>query len=112
VNYGLVRNVQVHLLLPMNYSYSRQQGGNFGYANTELGLKYRFIQETDNTPQIGSFPIVEIPTVRNRDFSNGKAQIYIPVWVQKTWGKLTTYGGIGYWINPGTNNKMYISTRK
>jgi len=108
VNYGLVRNVQVHLLLPMNYNYSQQHGGNFGYANTEFGLKYRFIQETENTPQIGTFPIVEIPTVRNSDFSNGKAQIYIPVWVQKSWGKLTTYGGIGYWINPGTNNKNWI----
>lgn len=108
VNYGLVPNVQVHLLLPMNYNYSQHQGANFGYTNTEFGMKYRFIQETKNTPQIGTFPIVEIPTIRNSEFSNGKAQIYIPVWAQKSWGKLTTYGGIGYWINPGTNNRNWI----
>jgi hypothetical protein len=108
VNYGLVPNVQVHLLLPVNYNYSRKQGGNFGYANTEFGIKYRFVQETENTPQIGTFPIIEIPTIKNSDFSNGETQIYIPAWVQKSWGKLTTYGGIGYWINPGTDNKNWI----
>ncbi len=25
--------------------------------------------------------------------------------VQKSWGKFTTYGGAGYWINPGENNQ-------
>jgi len=108
LNYGLVQNVQVHLLLPMNYDYSRHQGVNFGYANTEFGIKYRFVQETDNSPQIGTFPIIEIPTIKNSEFSNGKAKIYLPVWAQKSWGKLTTYGGVGYWINPGTNNKNWI----
>ena len=70
--------------------------------------KYRFIKETENMPQVGTFPIVEIPTIRNSEFSNGKAQYYIPLWAQKSWGKLTTYGGVGYWINPGTNNKNWV----
>ena len=95
VNYGLVPNVQVHLIVPVNYDYSRLQGFKLGYAYTELGLKYRFVQETDNMPQIGTFPILEIPTVRNAEFGNGKTQLFIPVWAQKSWGKLTTYGGAG-----------------
>lgn len=108
VNYGLIPNVQVHLLLPMNFDYSRNGGTNFGYAYTEFGVKYRFVQESKNIPQIGVFPIVEIPTIKNTEFSSGKAQIYLPVWAQKSWGKLTTYGGVGYWINPGPNNKNWI----
>jgi len=108
VNYGLIPNVQIHLLLPMNYDYAKPQRANFGYANTEFGMKYRFVQETDNMPQIGVFPIVEIPTIKNNEFSNGKAQIFLPIWLQKSWGKLTSYGGGGYWINPGTNNKNWI----
>jgi hypothetical protein len=110
VNYGLIPNVQAHLLLPLNYDYTRNEGTNFGYAYTEFGLKYRFVQESDGTPQIGVFPIIEIPTINNKEFSNGKAQIYLPVWVQKSWSKITTYGGAGYWINPGTNNKNWIFT--
>jgi len=108
VNYGLVPNVQVHLILPMNYDYSPQNGFKFGYATTELGVKYRFVQETEEVPQIGTFPVVEIPTIQNNEFSNGRAQFFIPVWVQKSWGKLTSYGGAGYWINPGTGNKNWF----
>lgn len=108
LNYGLVPNVQVHLLLPMNYTYSAGRGADFGYGDTEFGVKYRFIRETDNSPQIGVFPIIEIPTVRNNEFSNGKPKIYLPVWAQKSWDKLTTYGGAGYWINPGSDNKNWI----
>ena len=108
LNYGLIPNVQVHLLLPMNYNYARPHGSDYGYADTEFGIKYRFVQETESAPQIGTFPILEIPTIKNSEFSDGKMKIYIPVWLQKSWGKLTTYGGAGYWINPGANNKNWI----
>ena len=109
VNYGLVPNVQVHMILPINYNYSGHQA-DFGYADTEFGVKYRFIQETKDVPQIGTFPIVELPTVQNSTFSSGRTQIYIPIWAQKSWGKFTTYGGVGYWINPGMNNKNWTFT--
>jgi hypothetical protein len=107
-NYGLVPNVQVHLLLPMNYISQGHQHADLGYADTEFGIKFRFIQETEDRPQIGVFPLVEVPTIKNSEFSNGKTKIYLPVWLQKTWGKLTTYGGGGYWINPGSNNKNWL----
>ncbi len=110
INYGLIRDLQVHLLLPMNYSYIPHQGADFGYGNTEFGLKYCFIHETEKSPQVGIFPILEIPTIKNPEFSTGKTQIFLPVWVQKSWGKLTTYGGVGYCINPGVTNKNWILT--
>lgn len=105
VNYGLIRNMQVHLLLPVNYLHMLHQTTKFGYADTEFGIKYRFIRETKNRPQVGTFPIFEIPTVKNDAFSDGKVKVFIPVWAQKSWDKLTTYGGAGYTINPGTGNK-------
>jgi hypothetical protein len=108
VNYGIIPNIQVHLLLPLNYSAVQYQTTKFGYADTEVGIKYCFVQETPNRPQIGTFPIVEIPTAKNDLFSDGKAKVFIPVWVQKSWDKLTTYGGIGYWINPGNSSKNSV----
>ncbi len=107
-NYGVVPNVQIHLLLPMNYDYPVKERADFGYADTEFGVKFRFIEETDNFPQIGTFPLIEIPTVKNDLFSDGRTKIFIPVWIQKSWGKLTTYGGAGYWINSGPGNKNWI----
>ncbi len=108
VNYGLVPDMQIHLLLPLNYEHSPHMGSSFGYADTEFGMKFRFFQETDNSPQAGVFPLIEIPTIRNKEFSNGKVKVFLPVWLQKSWGKLTTYGGAGYWINPGKGNKNWI----
>lgn len=107
-NYGAIPNLQIHLLIPFNYISPLHQKAGFGYADTEFGIKYRFIKETDNTPMIGTFPIIEIPTVKNSEFSNGKAKIFLPVWLQKSWGNWQTYGGVGYWVNPGSGNKNWI----
>jgi len=108
VNYGLVPNVQIHIILPLNYNYTASHFEAYGYADTEFGIKYRFVKETDNFPEIGTFPILEIPTVNNTMLSAGRTQLFIPIWLQKSWGKLTSYGGGGYWINPGTNNRNWF----
>jgi hypothetical protein len=34
---------------------------------------------------------------------------FIPLWLQKSWGPWTTYGGGGFWRNPGEGNKDYWS---
>jgi hypothetical protein len=107
-NYGIIPNVQIHAILPLNYEYEKHRSIQHGYSNTEFGIKYRFIQESESLPQIGTFPLIEIPTIQNTDFGNGKLQIYLPIWIQKSWEKLTTYGGCGYWINPGQNNKNWL----
>ncbi|MDR3627041.1 MAG: hypothetical protein P4L45_09420, partial [Ignavibacteriaceae bacterium] len=71
-------------------------------------IKYRFVAETESIPQIGIFPLVEIPTGdKSKGLGNGKYQLYLPVWLQKSWGKLTTYCGAGYWINPGPGNQNW-----
>ena len=58
--------------------------------------------------QLVSGLVLEVPTVNNKDFSNGKMQAYLPLWLQKSWGKFTTYGGGGYWFHPGTGNKNWL----
>jgi hypothetical protein len=110
VNYGAVPNVQLHIIVPL--AYSRTDNNTvYGFSNTELGIKYRFIQETDKVPQIGTFPIVLLPTGdKSKNLGNEKTQVYFPVWLQKSWGKLTAYGGGGYWYNPGTGNRNWIFT--
>ena len=81
---------------------------NLDTPSLNLVIKYCFIQETEGRPQIGAFPVFEIPTIKNDEFSDGKTRIFIPIWVQKSWNKFTTYGGIGYWVNPGIENKNSI----
>jgi hypothetical protein len=109
MNYGIIPNCQFHMELPMNYNKIRHEEFEYGYSTTELGFKYRFFQSKDKSLQIGIFPIFELPTIKNKIFSNN-LQIYLPLWIQKTRGNWTTYGGCGYWINSGTNNKNWLFT--
>jgi len=42
-----------------------------------------------------------------RNLGTGSTHAFLPLWLQKDFGKWTTYGGGGYWINPGPGNKNY-----
>lgn len=111
VNYGPWPDFHLHFIAPGIFS--KEDGGSaaYGYGDTELGLKYRPIHESDSCPQIGTFPIVELPTGdQDRGFGNGKAQVFFPLWLQKSWGPWTSYGGGGYWYNPGKGNKNWVFT--
>jgi len=59
----------------------------------------------------GIFPLVEVPTGNaSQGLGSGHLQVFLPVWLQKSWGAWTSYGGGGYWINPGAGNKDYWLT--
>jgi hypothetical protein len=106
INHGLLPNVQVHLIAPLQYAKPEEEASQYGYGDTELGVKYRFIQETPSRPQVATFPIIEIPTGDlSRGLGNGKTQFFLPLWFQKSWGPWTTYGGGGYWFTSGDGNR-------
>lgn len=105
-NYGILPDVQLHFIAPFPYDASGGGTTRYGYGDTELGFKYRFLDETESLPQIGVFPLIELPTgSASQGLGNGKAQVFVPVWLQKSFGKWTTYGGGGYWFNPGKENR-------
>jgi len=110
VNYGIIPNVQLHLVAPLGYAHAGE-GTHYGYSDTELGVKYRFVDETEAAPQVGVFPLVELPTGdENKGLGSGKVQAFIPVWAQKSLGKFTTYAGGGLWYNPGPGQKNWLFT--
>jgi hypothetical protein len=108
INYGALPNVQLHIISPLVFNTVNEGKTTYGYGDTEFGIKYRFINCDSGNFQIGIFPLLEAPTGNsNESLGNGKAQLYLPLWIQKTIGEWTTYGGGGYWINPGAGNKNY-----
>ncbi len=63
----------------------------------ERGTKIAFIKETPNFPQIGIFPMYEMPTGSlNKGLGVGKVWYKLPLWMQKNWGKWLFDGGGGY----------------
>lgn len=109
VNYGAVKNLQLHVICPCAFNSPNGMSSAYGFGDMELGMKYRFVNETSSIPQIGIFPLVELPTGnQNKGLGNGETQISIPLWLQKTFGRWTSYGGAGYWFNPGNGNKNWL----
>jgi Putative MetA-pathway of phenol degradation len=110
-NYGVLPNLQLHLIAPVAFDAPSGANRQFGYGDTELGAKYRFLEEADGRPQVAVFPLVELPTGNSaRGLGSGRTQIFLPVWFQKSFGTWTTYGGAGYWINPGAGNRNWWFT--
>jgi len=108
VNYGPMENLQLHLLAPLAFDRPAHGPTLLGPGDVELGVKYRFLQESDYAPMAGVFPLLEVPAGSEaRGLGTGRLHLFIPLWLQKSWGPWTTYGGGGYWINPGRGNRDY-----
>jgi hypothetical protein len=108
LNYGVLPNVQLHLIAPLAYDRPSAGTTHYGFGDLELGVKLRFIQESDHVPQVGIFPLLEVPTgIANEALGNGHATAFLPLWLQKSWGKWTVYGGGGYGINSGAENQNW-----
>ncbi|HUW29304.1 MAG TPA: transporter [Sulfuriferula sp.] len=107
-NYGAAPDLQLHIIVPYAFNSPVHGQRESGLGDVELGIKYRFMQETDSRPMVGIFPLVETHTGdASKGLGNGATQVYLPVWLQKRWGKWQSYGGGGYWINNAANARNH-----
>jgi hypothetical protein len=116
-NWGAIPNVQLHVILPWGavrpsnnpvYFPSGVGPSAYGLTDIELGAKIRFIKETKHRPEVGSFTMLEVPTGSySQGLGVGRVWYKLPVWVQKSWGHWTTYGGAGYQIVHQTQYKNF-----
>ena len=107
VNYGAVDELQLHVIVPLAYVRPNDGTRAFGIGDIELGAKYRFVDETAHRPQVGIFPLLEVPT-GDGSTSDGHFQLFVPVWLQKSFGDWSTYGGGGCWFHAGTGNRDWL----
>ncbi len=107
-NYGIAPNTQFHLVAPIANLSTPDAGWTSGYGDTEVGIKYRLLDETDSRPQIGIFPMAELATgSSSRGLGNGHTWYRLPVWIQKSWGPWTTYGGGGIALNSAAGQRNH-----
>lgn len=109
-NYGIAPNTQLHLVTPDASISTPGAGWASGYGDTELGVKYRFVEETDACPEVATFPLAELATgSAARGLGNGKTWYRLPLWLQKSWGPWTVDGGGGVQLNsaPGERNQGF-----
>ena len=104
LNYGLIPNGQLTIDTVVAFDSPSSGPTQIGYGDTPISFKYRFIHEDSNgwRPQAAVFPQVVLPTGdADRGLGAGHVLAFFPMWVQKSFGDWTTYGGGGYWINRG-----------
>jgi len=109
-NYGALANVQLHLLVPLALTQSNGANAQWGPGDVEIGAKYRFVaaDEKDWWPQVAFYPFLDFPTGNAaRGLGTGSTHLFLPIWLQKDFGKWSTYGGGGYWLNPGPGNRNF-----
>jgi len=87
-NYGAMPNVQV--------------SASFSSAQNEFGIKTRFLGESSRSPQISFYPSVQIDSMRG-----AHAVTLLPIWMQKSYGPWTAFGGGGVYLNAGPGQRDY-----
>src|SRR5665213_750518 len=79
MNYGVLPDTQLHLIVPMTTVGGRGMPTLSGLGDTEFGIKYRFVHETNGWPRIGVFPFIELPTgSASRGLGNGQTWFQLP----------------------------------
>lgn len=107
-NYGPFQDAQLQFLLPAAYGDGDEGLQHRGFGDAQAGFKYRFMHESGTLPQIAIYPQVQAPTGRADDgLGAGHWRVFLPVWLQKSFGAWTTYGGGGWWRNPGPGNQNF-----
>lgn len=102
LNWGALPNVHLHLMIPAATIFPGGEARAFGPGDIETGIKYRFVQETKKRPMIGTFVMMELPAGdADRGLGVGKTWFKLPLWLQKSWGPWTAYGGGGEVVYSG-----------
>lgn len=108
LNYGAVPNLQIGVAVPLAFSRPAGAMRQSGLGDIALSAKYRFLQETNHRPMAAFFPSVTLATGdAGKGLGAGATKIYLPLWLQKSWGSWKSYGGAGYQIDRSTNAKNH-----
>lgn len=101
-----MKDVQLTATLPVAFSHAQGEGWRTGAGDLELGAKYRFIHDERSAFQAAIFPRVILPT-SNNGLGGTRTRLLLPLWLQKDFGATSIFGGGGYEINPGAENRDF-----
>ena len=106
LNYGAAPDLQLSLYAPLDVDSTRpfRAGG----GDLQLSAKYRFLHPAEGSwaPDAAVFPAVTLPTGASA-FHSGHVSLFLPIWLQKDFGKWSSFGGGGYDLNPGAGQRSF-----
>lgn len=105
-NYGAGANLQLTATMSMDRISPRAGTSVFGFGNLELAVKYKFLQQQDAGVDVAFFPSVILPSGSSA-VGERHASLMLPLWLQRTSGNWTMFGGGGYEIHRGGDAKDF-----
>jgi hypothetical protein len=100
VNAGCAAETQCHLALPVSFNGQAGGGSHAGLGDVELGVKHRFLNRPDDGWSAAVYPTLDLPTGdTDRSLGNGRAQLLLPLWVQRSSGEWSWDAGVARLIN-------------
>ena len=98
LDYGLLPNLQVSAAT--QFAYTREVGSapSYSFSDSQFGVKYRFVRESASRPQVAIYPQILLPAGGNQP-----ARTFLPIWLEKTSGPWTVFGGGGFWHDSGSS---------
>ncbi len=106
MSYGAAKDLQLNLVVPAAFDFSSGAAGGLGVV--QAAAKYRLVHQNRDgpTPDLAIYPRVFIPTARGR-FASTRPNLFLPVWGQKDFGPWSVFGGGGWQLNPGPENRNF-----
>jgi hypothetical protein len=108
LNYGLP-DIQLKLEIPIEVVHEDSNGTLADAGDLLLGVKWRFLNIEKSQLQLGIYPQLLIPTGNQaRGLGEGRVAFVLPLVAQKSWGKWTLYGNVGYWWRTAAETRNYF----
>jgi Putative MetA-pathway of phenol degradation len=108
LNYGLP-DVQLKLEFPIKILEEDESGASVGPGDVIVGVKWRFFNSEQLQVQLGCYPQLLLPTGDHAPgLGEGQPAFVFPLLAQKSWGRWTLYGNIGYWWQNAAETRDYF----
>ena len=110
VNLGCAAETQCHVAVPIAFDHPAGGASQEGLGDIELGVKHRFLDQPGDGWSAAVYPTVDLPTGdAHRGLGNGRAQLLLPLWVQRSSGAWSWDVGIARLINraPGARDSWF-----
>jgi len=105
-NYGGAPDLQLTMVVPLEYDAPVVGPTVAGLGNVELASKYRFLHQDDFGLDVAVFPRVFLPSASPL-VGDRHTSLLLPIWVGKDFGDWSTFGGGGCAFNNSGGSQNY-----
>lgn len=109
-NLGCAAETQCHVAVPIAFDHPAGEAPRAGPGDVELGVKYRFLDSPGDGWSAAVYPTLDLPTGdAARGLGNGRAQLLLPLWVQRSSGPWRWDAGIARLVDraPGARDSWF-----